>query len=142
MRQSPTLDDARAQFPNATVKVEANGDWCVSVTDRADMKRAARMLDGVRAADRSLGQFMQASQQREMVRMANGRKVEVTSDSVDIAKRRYSFKPVIRWGKPKVRGRCLPDGGYEEARKNPDGSWSVTRWTKAQMDDAPRKPVK
>lgn len=125
IRQSPSLEDVRSQFPNAPVTIEADGSWRVSVTDRADMKRASAMLSGVREADRGLGHIMRQNETRERVRMADGRAVEVTSESVDIAKGHASFRPVISWGRPHVTIRYRPDGTREEWKKNPDGSWEM-----------------
>lgn len=141
LKASPTLADVRSELGSkATYETHADGSWTATVRDdSASIGRAASMLDGVRAVDADFGAEVQAGIARERVRRDDGRVVEVAQMAVEHIK--GGIRPVIRWGRPSMRLRGLPDGGSEESVQQPDGSWVTRRWTREELAARPPRPV-
>lgn len=124
----------------ASVKVERNGEWAVTTRDARVAKRLRAMMRESNKVKSERGEEVSAGRTRETLVARDGTRHAVSQHLVDTIKHK-GFKPVIHWGKPNVRGRALPDGGYEESRKQPDGSWEVRRWTKEQLAAQSTRPL-
>lgn len=98
---SPDAASCAKEFGANSVVHHADGSWTCTVKDKEKFRRAEAMMSGIRRIDSERGEAVAADVPRETVREANG---QVVNHYVSVVERNKAHvRPVIHWGRPKVR---------------------------------------